>query len=429
MTEEHKKDRRRSSDAAPAQDRRQRGDDRRQRDSGPTAPMSRAADAPAMVAVPLGVRKFFRGTATPLASIFGSGFLVIVSVLGGAVGPYAFWAMAGICFIAYFVGTVIRHNIIHAEPLIVGGKAKHSTVILEEISDFALVIAYIISVMLYIRILTSYGLAYFEIDTERNQQVLTTGIILFILFIGTIKGLKSLENLEVWALGTTFAIIAVLIAAFAFHDAQLLAGGEITLPDFPEQTAWHVLTVLAGTLIVVQGFETPRYLSESFDSDTRVRASRNSQYIATGIYLLFVGLSTPLLHHLAGEEVKENGLMEIAGIVAVWLPAPLVLAALFSQFSAATADVIAGAGNLQEALRHRLKIRTIYWIICLSAIALNWTANIIEVLVYASKAFAFYYFLQCLVAFTTAANGRRKAFFLVMGAMLLFITVFAVPVH
>ena len=376
-----------------------------------------------------GTKHFLKGTATPLASIFGSGFLVIVSVLGASVGPYAFWAMAGICFVAYFVGTVIRHNIIHAQPLLEGGGAKKSTELFEWLSDFALVLAYIISVMLYIRILTSYGLAYFEIDTERNQQVLTTGVILFILFIGTVKGLRSLENLETWALCTTFAIISVLIMMFAVHDLQLIANDEVVLPEVPDATAWHVITVLAGTLIVVQGFETPRYLGEEFDQATRVRASRNSQVIATVIYLGFVGLSLPLLHHLAGEEVKENGLMEIAGVVAVWLPAPLVLAALFSQFSAATADVIAGAGNLQEALRHRVKVRTIYWIICGSAIVLNWYANIIQVLAYASKAFAFYYFIQCLVAYTTASNARRKAFFTLMGALLLFITVFAVPIH
>ena len=36
-------------------------------------------------------KKLFSATATPLASIFGSGFLVIVPILNGAVGPYAWW--------------------------------------------------------------------------------------------------------------------------------------------------------------------------------------------------------------------------------------------------------------------------------------------------------------------------------------------------
>ena len=58
-----------------------------------------------------GTKKIFSATATPLASIFGSGFLVIVPILNGAVGPYSLIAMAGICGLAYGVGCVIRYNI------------------------------------------------------------------------------------------------------------------------------------------------------------------------------------------------------------------------------------------------------------------------------------------------------------------------------
>ena len=52
---------------------------------------------------------------TPLASIFGSGFLVIVPILNAAVGPYSVVAMAGVCALAYAMGSVIRFNIRHAE--------------------------------------------------------------------------------------------------------------------------------------------------------------------------------------------------------------------------------------------------------------------------------------------------------------------------
>ena len=45
-------------------------------------------------------RKLFSATATPLASIFGSGFLVIVPILANAVGPYAWLAITGVCVLA-----------------------------------------------------------------------------------------------------------------------------------------------------------------------------------------------------------------------------------------------------------------------------------------------------------------------------------------
>ena len=42
-------------------------------------------------------KKLIGATATPLASIFGSGFLVIVPILNGAVGPYSLIAMTAVC--------------------------------------------------------------------------------------------------------------------------------------------------------------------------------------------------------------------------------------------------------------------------------------------------------------------------------------------
>jgi hypothetical protein len=44
-----------------------------------------------------------KATSTPLASIFGSGFLIIVPILAGAVGIYSVYAMAGVCLLAYAV--------------------------------------------------------------------------------------------------------------------------------------------------------------------------------------------------------------------------------------------------------------------------------------------------------------------------------------
>jgi hypothetical protein len=65
-------------------------------------------------------------TSTPLSSIFGSGFLIIVPILAGAVGPYAVLAMAAVCALAYAVGGVIRFNIKHAEPGLAGTPGRSS---------------------------------------------------------------------------------------------------------------------------------------------------------------------------------------------------------------------------------------------------------------------------------------------------------------
>ncbi|QDU10114.1 hypothetical protein [Gimesia aquarii] len=57
------------------------------------------------------MKRLFFATATPLASIFGSGFLIRIPILNGAVGRYSILAMALMCGVAYSVGSVIRFNI------------------------------------------------------------------------------------------------------------------------------------------------------------------------------------------------------------------------------------------------------------------------------------------------------------------------------
>lgn len=369
--------------------------------------------------------KLIPATATPLASIFGSGFLVIVPILAGAVGPYAWLAMICVCGLAYAMGSVIRFNIRNAEPLFQAGTAPHRAVTFERISDLALVIAYAISVCLYIRILAAFLLGGLEIDTSLNEHILTVVVIGAIGFVGFTKGLDLLQNLEKIALGVTLIIIVVLLAGFAFYDTKAFRGPGIQLPKIPEHGWWQILTIVGGTLIVVQGFETSRYLQEEFDADTRIRSCRWSQIISTGVYIVFILLAIPLMHFL-GAKVEDNALIMLAGKASVLLPVPLVIAAVLSQFSAAVADTIGGGGNAVEATHKHLDSRHAYLLICGVAIIVA-LFNTLTVLTLASRAFAFYYTLQCMVAFNISNNPKQKFGIAVVATALAFITFFAVP--
>ena len=372
-------------------------------------------------------RTRFRAISTPLASIFGSGFLVIVSVLGSSVGRYSVFAMAGVCAVAYLVGSVVRFNITHAEVALSAHDTPRRITTLDTIAHIALVPAYVISIALYIRILSSYALGFFGQTTDFSEKLLTTVVILFILLLSLTKGLRALEVTKKWALIATVAIITLLIVAFTIYDVRTAAVGQIVLPGAPTTDWWTTVTVLAGTLIVVQGFETARYLGEQFDARTRARASREAQIISTVVYLLFVAAATPLMHFM-GAAVKDNALMSLAGIVAAWLTFPLALVAVFSQFSASVADAVGASGSLVEVTRGVLTKKLTYILVCLFAIALCWIADTFTILALASRSFALYYLVQCLVAFTVAKTTPQKAAFVAVALILAFVTVFATPV-
>jgi hypothetical protein len=363
---------------------------------------------------------------TPLASIFGSGFLIIVPILAGAVGRYSVFVMAGVCALAYAVGSVIRHNIKNVEPVLAGNPSE-ATLSFERASDLAIILAYVISVCLYLHILSAFVLGGFGVKGMYVEDMLTTAIIAAIIIVGVTKGLRELGFLEKWALYITLFIILLIFLGFARYDwAAFKSTTGIILPKAVEHSPWEILTIVAGTLIVVQGFETTRYLGDIFDSETRIKASRLSQIISTVVYIIFVTLSMPLLHTL-NNKYDDDSLIKMAGAASVLLTVPLIIAAAFSQFSAAVADTLAASGNLEEITDKKLKEKWGYILIGGGAIVLTWSATTFELVSLASRAFAFYYMLQCIVAVTVNKSKIQKACIIAIAMILGFITVFAVP--
>jgi hypothetical protein len=371
-------------------------------------------------------RKHLReARATPLASIFGSGFLVIVPILNGAVGPYAVLAMASVCVLAYAMGSVIRHNIRHAEPLISAGEGSARVMRLERTANLALVMAYAISVCLYIHILAAFLLGGLGINTPRLENIVTVLIVAAIGALGRFRGLDMLLVMERWALKVTGVLVLLLVGGFLVFDYHAWVTHTLQWPVVPKQDLWTVLTVVGGTLIVVQGFETSRYLGSEYDRELRVWSCRSSQIVSTIVYLLFVASAIPLMHFL-GNEVQDNGLLILAAKAAIWLPIPLILAAVLSQFSAAVADVVAAGGNVAESTSGRIDDRQAYTVICGIAVVMAF-ASTLTILSFASRAFAFYYFLQCLVGIVVSKNTMQKFAIGVLAFILAFITLFAVP--
>jgi hypothetical protein len=289
------------------------------------------------------------------------------------------------------------------------------------------VIAYVISVRLYVHILSAFVLVGLGVDSDLNENLLTTAVIALITAIGVTRGLGMLEVLEEWALWVTLGVIVLLIVGFGHYDwtAWRSAAG-ITLPGAVDHTSWEVVTIVAGTLIVVQGFETTRYLGGVFDADTRVKASRASQIVSTAFYLVFITLTLPAVHTLGGK-YDDSSLIALVAAAAAWLAVPLIAAAALSQFSAAVADTLAATGNMQEVTHQHLKERFGYAFVGSGAIILTWSADTFQIIALASRAFAFYYMLQCLVAVTVSRSLPQRIGMLVVAAALAFIAVFAVP--
>ncbi len=377
--------------------------------------------------------RFWRASVTPLASIIGSGFLIAAPLLGGIVGPMTPWAMVLIVIVAYSIGSVIRFNIRFAEPQEENQTASPTHKVLEHFANIGLLGAYIISVTFYLRLMSSFILQGTGALTDINANILTTLILLLIGVTGWRRGLGALERLEEFSVSIKLAIIGAFLVGLAIHDTSAGLWGNVPQP--PDRQAVETWRMLAGMLLIVQGFETSRYLGREYTADIRIRSMRFSQLLSGLIYIGFAFLILPLLHHLSLDHPDETAIIDLSRYVSPVLPVMLIFAATMSQFSAAVADILGGGGLIAEESQERLSPNPGYLAISVCAIVLVWSTSIFEIITYASRAFAFYYFTQSLIGFHVALdlpNGWYKWRCLIglglMAGLLGWVTLYAISV-
>ena len=132
----------------------------------------------------------WNATLTPLSSIIGSGFLIISPLLASVVGAYSPLAVTGIVVLAYAIGSVIRFNITHAEPLLHEKKDHPVIYKIDLFANTVLSFAYVTAVAFYLSLLSSFLLNYIGFgDSPAMERTLTTIIIVFIATAGFIRGL------------------------------------------------------------------------------------------------------------------------------------------------------------------------------------------------------------------------------------------------
>ena len=345
----------------------------------------------------------WQATATPLASIMGSGFLVSAPLLAGIVGNLALFCMAVLLVLAYLVGNVMRFNIRHFEPV---ENRQGTAQKIAFLSRVVLVGAYFISVSYYLQLLAAFLLSSLGINSELGPHLISSLLIVAICGIGMWKGLDKLGGIEKYAVSLNLGMIGALLVALTVHNYGLWKSGSWALADISSAINLDDFRVLLGLLIVVQGFETSRYLGDLYPAEQRIRTMRVAQLLSSGIYLLFIGLATVLFSD--GLSADVTAIISMAAPVAVVLPVLLAIAAIGSQFSAAVADSEGASGLLEDVTNHKLPMRYAYLLIMLVTLTLTWETDVNVIIAYASRAFALFYCLQSWVAFLTARKLAQR---------------------
>ena len=351
-------------------------------------------------------------TITPLASIIGSGFLVLGPILKASYGLFAPGVMLALCAVAYLFGGAIRFNM--ASIARASGRRFAVEARLEKLASWTLAFAYVISVAYYLNLFGAFAVSLTPVDDALHARLMCSAVFALILLIGWMRGFSAMERLEQVSVGIKLSIIAGLLTGLVGYFARQATVGALTF-GAASVTPWSGLTLAFGLIVTVQGFETSRYLGQTYDVRTRIRSMRIAQAISTAIYMVYIGLLTYSLPTgtMVLDETAIIGAMEI---VAPVLPLLLVAAALSAQLSAAVADTSGSGGLIAELTDGRLAPRQGYALLVAVGLLLTWTTNVFQIISYASRAFALYYALQAAIATVAAWRDRDVSRIALFGA-------------
>ena len=300
----------------------------------------------------------WQATLTPLSSIIGSGFLIIAPMLASVIGIYSPIAVIGIVLLAYAIGGVIRFNIIHAEPLLHQKHASPLIYRIDFVANAALSLAYVTAVAFYLSLLSSFLLNYLGfVDRFGWERTLTTVIIVFIAAIGFLRGLGGLEKLEAFAMSIQLSIVAALLIGVSVYDYNFIQSEQSLSFDIQERSWMTKAFILAGILLVVQGFETSRFLGEKYDAELRVRTMRRAQIISGVLYVISVIILLPIVQHIDLAHIRIADIVTATGLAAGVLPIMLIVAAIMSQFSAGVADTVVAGGLASETSHGKIIVQ------------------------------------------------------------------------
>lgn len=373
--------------------------------------------------------ELWQATVTPLASIIGSGFLISAALVVLTTGKWAAVAMLLVVTAAYLLGSVMRFNIQHLEPLITKSSPENLILRLETLSRPILGIAYVISVAFYLKLLSIFTLQGFMIQNPTYENILTTIVLAFIGAFGWFRGLHTLEVLEKYAVNLKLIVITAMIIGHVFYNAGVIIDGNWFLAEHDHNTAFQAFQKLLGILIIIQGFETSRYLGQTYSAEIRIKSMKYAQIISGAIYVLFVSSAMVMFNDI--HSVTETVVIDLCRLIAPVLPSLLIFAAIMSQFSAAVADSIGSSGLISEATRKFISIKQGILITVFVAILLIWLTNVYEIIVIASKSFALYYFVQCVIA-TKIAHSKKLYFslniFISLLILMLLVLIISTPI-
>jgi hypothetical protein len=363
----------------------------------------------------------------PLAEIMDVGFIVFSPVVILLFGFDAPAAMLGLCLLAILTGFAISYNINNYEPLIGKPDPLHRW---NSVAVWALLAASVVNVGYYAQLLmTLVWLPLGDLYSSGLVTATAAGLLVLLMVYGFARGLMALNDLGNKTTAFNLSAIGAVLVAFATYNVQRLVGGDFDMPQFDAPADGEALRQLLGLFVLVQGFESSRYIGAYFSAERRVETMRSAQYISSAVYVLFVAFTLILFATVTAPH-DVTAIFVVSEEVSVFLPFLIMAAALGSQLSAIVNDTETRTEMLARQAGDRLPRQWTFPLFLVPAILVVLLTEVSSAVALASRVFAVYYLSQALIAGRLAWRAERwawVAFFAVIALAMAAVAILGIP--
>lgn len=345
----------------------------------------------------------YQATVVPLANIMDIGFVAMTPIIVYLTGLDSPLTLAGLCALGYAMGWVMRYNIRRFEPVSGVKGLMHD---IAQTAKLALIVASVVNVAYYLQLMGAAIIYPFGLgDGGSLPTIIAVGSLIALGAIGYFFGLGKLNQVGQRMTAFNLAAVTAIIVGFLAYNAGVAMEGNWSLPDYNPPMTTESARQILGFFALVQGFEASRYLTEEYSAEERIRTMRIAQIIATVAFVLFP-LSALLLFAEVRPEPTPEAVLKIAELPTPILPWLVLALAIGSQASASVNAISSRSDVMEEVSNNRIPRRLTFPLLALGAIAVVLVTDVLSAVAAASRVFAVFFALQCLIALGLA--GRHK---------------------
>ncbi|KAB1192712.1 hypothetical protein GJR96_04350 [Haloferax sp. MBLA0076] len=376
----------------------------------------------------------YQATVVPLANIMDIGFVAMTPIIVFIIGLESPLIMFGLCALGYTMGWVMRYNIRKYEPIAGGKGALHNVARLGQAS---LLVASLVNVAYYLQLMGGVIVLLIAVPlgisldpgVSQGSGIAVLSLVALGL-IGLTRGLDQLNNLGEKTTAFNLAAITAIIVGFLAYNVDAVLAGSWALPNYNPPVGTEGLRKILGLFAIVQGFEASRYIGSQYSADLRIKTMRIAQIIATIAFVLFPLTALLLFADYRPDTADPISVVLIATVASPILPWLILLLAVGSQASAAVNAISSRSAVLLELTEGGVEQRFTYPILAIGAIAVVLVTDVLSAVAIASRVFAAFFTIQCVIALVMASRNNQWTRFVgigLVGLAMLTIAIFGLP--